>query len=52
MTGIWQSRGRHELPVAEMIRLDREYVESWSLAQDLAIMVQTIRAVVTRRGAY
>ncbi len=52
MTGLWQTRGRHELRVAEMVRLDCDYVANWSLAYDFAILFRTIGAVLTRRGAY
>jgi lipopolysaccharide/colanic/teichoic acid biosynthesis glycosyltransferase len=34
------------------VRLDVRYVDNWSLGLDLAIMVRTLRAVVSRRGAY
>lgn len=34
------------------MRLDLLYVEQWSMVQDLFILVRTVRAVVTGRGAY
>ena len=51
-TGLWQVSGRSDLSWAESVRLDVRYVDNWSLGLDLAIMVRTLRAVVSRRGAY
>jgi exopolysaccharide biosynthesis polyprenyl glycosylphosphotransferase len=52
LTGLWQVSGRSDLPWDEAVRLDLHYVENWSLALDLMIMVRTLRAVVRTRGAY
>jgi lipopolysaccharide/colanic/teichoic acid biosynthesis glycosyltransferase len=52
MTGLWQVSGRSDLSWTESVRLDVRYVDNWSLGMDLAIMVRTLRAVVSRRGAY
>ncbi|MGO1259893.1 MAG: sugar transferase, partial [Brachybacterium sp.] len=34
------------------VRLDLFYVDNWSFAQDLLILVRTARAVLASRGAY
>jgi exopolysaccharide biosynthesis polyprenyl glycosylphosphotransferase len=52
ITGLWQVSGRSDLSWDESVRLDLLYVENWSLALDLAIMLKTILAVLRRRGAY
>jgi lipopolysaccharide/colanic/teichoic acid biosynthesis glycosyltransferase len=52
MTGLWQVSGRSDLSWTESVRLDVRYVDNWSLAMDLAILVRTVRAVVSHRGAY
>lgn len=52
MTGLWQVSGRSELDFDDLVRLDFIYLERWSLALDLAIIVKTLPAVLTRRGAY
>jgi lipopolysaccharide/colanic/teichoic acid biosynthesis glycosyltransferase len=52
MTGLWQVSGRNDLPESELIRLDLEYVRRGSLGLDLRILVRTIPAVISRRGAY
>jgi lipopolysaccharide/colanic/teichoic acid biosynthesis glycosyltransferase len=51
MTGLWQVKGRCELSFDEMIRLDLDYVRKQSLAMDLKILVLTIPAMLSRRGA-
>jgi lipopolysaccharide/colanic/teichoic acid biosynthesis glycosyltransferase len=51
ITGLWQVNGRGELPFAEMMRLDREYVRNQSLWLDCRILAATIPAVVSGRGA-
>lgn len=52
MTGLWQVSGRSDLSLAESTRLDLYYVDNWSLLYDLQIVLRTIRAVITGRGAY
>jgi exopolysaccharide biosynthesis polyprenyl glycosylphosphotransferase len=52
ITGLWQVSGRSELDFDELVHLDFLYLESWSLALDLTILLKTIPAVFTRRGAY
>jgi exopolysaccharide biosynthesis polyprenyl glycosylphosphotransferase len=52
LTGLWQISGRSDLSWQESVRLDLRYVENWSLAMDLLILVKTVRAVVSSSGAY
>jgi lipopolysaccharide/colanic/teichoic acid biosynthesis glycosyltransferase len=52
MTGLWQVGGRADLSASEALRLDRDYVENWSLALDVAVLWRTIGAVLSGRGAY
>jgi lipopolysaccharide/colanic/teichoic acid biosynthesis glycosyltransferase len=52
MTGLWQVSGRSELSFDDMVRLDLQYMEIWSLKIDLHIMWRTTAAVVRSRGAY
>lgn len=51
LTGLWQVSGRSLLSDEERIRLDDEYVRSWSLGRDLAILARTVPAVLSGRGA-
>jgi Undecaprenyl-phosphate galactose phosphotransferase WbaP len=52
VTGLWQVSGRSRLTYDARVRLDREYVQHWSLWKDLKILVLTCRSVVNREGAY
>jgi exopolysaccharide biosynthesis polyprenyl glycosylphosphotransferase len=52
ITGLWQISGRSNLSWEESVRLDLRYVESWSLALDIAILAKTLHAVVRADGAY
>ncbi len=52
MTGLWQVSGRSELDFDELVRLDFVYLERWSVGLDLVILLKTVPAVLSRRGAY
>jgi lipopolysaccharide/colanic/teichoic acid biosynthesis glycosyltransferase len=53
VTGLWQVSGRSDVvDFEEVVRLDRQYIEHWSMALDLSILARTVPAVVMRRGAY
>jgi lipopolysaccharide/colanic/teichoic acid biosynthesis glycosyltransferase len=51
LTGLWQVRGRTSLSFEQMLGLDCLYVRSWSVWRDVQLMLWTIPAVLTRRGA-
>ncbi len=52
LTGLWQVSGRSELDFDDLVRLDFLYLERWSVGLDLTILLQTIPAVLSRRGAF
>src|SRR5262249_45903656 len=52
LTCIWQVSGRSELAFPIQLRLDLEYIETRSLWLDLKLIVLTIPAVLSARGAY
>jgi len=52
LTGIWQVRGRGNLPFARQVELDIEYIENQSLGMDVKLMLLTIPAVLSGKGAY
>ena len=52
LTGPWQISGRSDLSVQDMVRLDFQYVTGWSLARDIEIILATVPAVLSARGAY
>lgn len=51
ITGLWQVSGRSNVGFDQWMEYDLEYVDRWSLGLDLWILVRTIPAVVSRRGA-
>ena len=52
LTGPWQVGGRSEVDYERMLELDLNYVENWSLGQDLCIICRTFLVVLRQRGAY
>jgi len=50
MTGLWQVSGRNRLSFDEMVRLDIDYIDHWSIGRDLAILVRTPCAVLHGEG--
>ena len=52
MTGLWQISGRSGLSFDDLVRLDFIYLENWSVWLDISIIVKTIPAVISGRGAY
>ena len=52
MTGLWQVSGRSRLDAGDMMRLDHEYIQAWSLRADLRILARTVGAVASGRGAF
>jgi lipopolysaccharide/colanic/teichoic acid biosynthesis glycosyltransferase len=51
VTGLWQVSGRSEVSLEEMIELDVEYVRRRSVLLNLWILVRTVPAVLSMRGA-
>lgn len=51
LTCLWQISGRNELPFQRWIELDLQYIDSWSPWLDFKILVKTIPAVLSGRGA-
>ncbi len=53
ITGMWQVSGRSDITDFEqVIRLDVNYMENWSLWLDIQILLQTIKVVFAKEGAY
>lgn len=52
LTGLWQVSGRAALPLSDRILLDEYYIRNWSLWLDFSIIIRTIKAVISGRGAY
>jgi lipopolysaccharide/colanic/teichoic acid biosynthesis glycosyltransferase len=51
VTGLWQTSGRNNTTYDYRVKLDSEYVRTWSIAKDLRIVLNTIPAVVRGIGA-
>jgi exopolysaccharide biosynthesis polyprenyl glycosylphosphotransferase len=51
ITCLWQVNGR-EARFHDWVKSDMEYIDNWSLALDAKILLKTIPAVLSRRGAY
>jgi exopolysaccharide biosynthesis polyprenyl glycosylphosphotransferase len=52
ITCLWQVNGRSEIGFDEWVRMDLEYIDRWSLALDLRILLKTLPAVLQGPGAY
>ncbi len=52
LTGLWQVSGRSDMSYAQRVQLDAWYVRNWTLGHDIAILLKTIPAVFSRRGAH
>ena len=52
ITCLWQVNGRSDIGFDDWVRLDLEYIDSWSLALDVVILMKTIPAVFRGPGAY
>jgi lipopolysaccharide/colanic/teichoic acid biosynthesis glycosyltransferase len=52
VTGLWQISGRSNLGFDDLVRLDFFYLENWSIWLDISILVKTVPAVLSGRGAY
>lgn len=52
MTGLWQVMGRGETEFDDRLRMDIAYIERRCLSLDFQILVRTIKAIVSKRGAH
>lgn len=52
LTGLWQVSGRNDTSYASRISLDEEYINNWSLGLDIKLVLKTIPAMLSSRGAY
>jgi exopolysaccharide biosynthesis polyprenyl glycosylphosphotransferase len=51
LTCVWQVSGRNQISFEEWMLLDMRYIDHWSLAQDLHLILKTVPVVLTGRGA-
>jgi lipopolysaccharide/colanic/teichoic acid biosynthesis glycosyltransferase len=52
LTCLWQISGRSNLAFDRQVELDILYIATRSVVMDIAILLRTIPAVLTARGAY
>ena len=52
LTGMWQVSGRSDIEeFEEVVKLDLEYIDNWSLGLDIKILFKTIWVIFTGRGS-
>ena len=52
LTGMWQVSGRSEITdFEEVVKLDTEYINNWSIGLDIRILWKTLGAVLKHKGA-
>lgn len=52
LTGMWQVSGRSDIQdFEEIVRLDLEYIDNWSLGLDIKILFMTVFTVLGRKGS-
>ena len=52
LTCLWQISGRSNIPFDRQVELDKEYIQSHGIRKDLVILLKTVPAILTGRGAY
>jgi len=51
ITCLWQIRGRNNIPFEQWMKMDMEYIDTWSFWKDIKILWQTIPVVFNGKGA-
>jgi lipopolysaccharide/colanic/teichoic acid biosynthesis glycosyltransferase len=51
ITGLWQVKARNQVSFDEMVRMDLEYINNYSLWLDIKLIVQTPWALISTKGA-
>lgn len=52
LTGFWQVEGRSRTTFDNMVRMDINYIENWSILGDLFLILKTPWVLLTAKGAY
>jgi len=50
ITCIWQVSGRNNIPFEQWMKMDMQYIDTWSLKLDLIIILKTVRVIFTGDG--
>ena len=52
ITGMWQASGRSDITdFEEVVKLDTEYIENWSIGLDCKILLKTVSSVLKSEGS-
>ncbi len=52
ITGMWQVSGRNDITdFEEVVKLDRQYLDNWSIGQDIKILFKTVEVVLKKEGS-
>ena len=52
LTGMWQVSGRSNIhDFDDVVRLDMQYIDDWTIAKDIKILIKTVKVVILRRGS-
>jgi exopolysaccharide biosynthesis polyprenyl glycosylphosphotransferase len=52
LTGLWQVTGRKEVPWEDRMLRDISYIEQWTFAKDLILILRTVKAIISGEGAH
>ena len=53
ITGMWQVSGRSDvLDFEDIVEMDVEYIDKWSIFEDIKIIFKTVGVLLKRKGAY
>ena len=52
ITCIWQVSGRSDIPFKKQVQLDEQYIKNHGFFRDIVILLKTIPAILTGKGAY
>ncbi|MGL5050388.1 MAG: sugar transferase, partial [Fusobacteriaceae bacterium] len=52
ITGMWQTHGRSDTSFEARLEMDQYYYRNWSAWLDIIIIIETIKDVVLKKGAY
>ena len=52
LTGLWQVSGRSDIKdFDEVVQLDMQYIDNWSILKDIKILLLTVGIVITGKGS-
>ena len=51
LTCIWQVSGRNQISFENWMYLDMQYIDHWSLKNDINLILKTVPVVITGSGA-